>query len=72
MAFTEAQLQAQIDSDAGGLCAKIIRFDAAGASATDVTAQNQNNVSRKTGTVQILQSRTAAQALTDLKAGLSA
>lgn len=72
MAFTEAQLQAQIDSDAGGLCARIIRFDAAGASATDVTVQNQNNVSRKTGTVQIAQSNTAAQALTALKAGLSA
>lgn len=72
MAFTEAQLQSQIDSDAGGLCARIIRFDAAGASATDVTVQNQNNCSRKTGTVQIAQSNTAAQALTALKAGLAA
>lgn len=72
MAFTEAQLQSQIDSDAGGLCARIIRFDAAGASATDVTVQNQNNCSRKTGTVQIAQSNTAAQALVLLKAALAA
>lgn len=72
MAFTEAQLQTEIDSDAGGLCARIIRFDAAGASATDVTVQNQNNCSRRTGTLQIAQSNTAAQALTLLKAGLSA
>lgn len=71
MAFTEAQLQAQIDSDAGGLCSRIIRFDSAGSS-TDVTVQNLNNVSRKTGTVQIAQTNTAAQALTALKAGLSA
>lgn len=71
MAFTEAQLQAQINSDAGGSCARIIRFDAAGSS-TDVTVQNLNNVSRKTGTVQIAQTNTAAQALTALKAGLSA
>lgn len=72
MAFTEAQLQTEINSDAGGLCARIIRFDAAGGLHTDVTVQNQNNCSRKTGTLQIAQSNTAAQALTALKAGLAA
>lgn len=70
MAFTEAQLQAQLDAE--GFCCRIIRFDAAGASATDVTAQNVNSVSRKTGTLQIAQTNTAAQAATALKAALSA
>lgn len=72
MAFTEAQLQSQIDSDAGGLCARIVRFDAAGASATDVAVQNLNNTSDKYVYVQIAQSNTAAQALTALKAAASA
>ena len=73
MAFTEAQLQTQIDADTTlGSCVRIIKFDAAGASATDVGIQNLNSVSRKTGTVQIAQTNTAAQALTALKAGLSA
>lgn len=71
MAFTEATLQAQIDAE--GLNCKIIRFDAtSSASYTDVTVQNLNSVSRKTGTVQIAQSNSAAQAATALKAGLSA
>lgn len=71
MAFTEATLQAELDAE-GANC-KIIRFDAtSSASYTDVTAQNVNSVSRKTGTVQIAQSNTAAQAATALKAGLSA
>lgn len=71
MAFTEAQLQTEIDGDASGLGAKIVRFDAAGTS-TDVTVQNMIKTSRRTGTVQIAQTNTAAQALTALKAGLSA
>ena len=72
MAFTEAQLQAEIDTDAGGLCARIVRFDAAGGSATDVAIQNQNNTSRKYVYAQIAQSNTASQALTALKAAASA
>lgn len=73
MAFTEAQLQTQIDADTTlGACVRITKFDAAGASATDVGVQNLNIVSRKTGVVQIAQTNTAAQALTALRAGLSA
>lgn len=73
MAFTEAQLQTEINSDSTlGAGVRIVRFDAAGASATDVTIQNLNVTSRKTGTVQIAQTNTAAQALTALRAGLSA
>lgn len=71
MAFTESTLQAQLDAE--GLCCKIIRFDAtSSASYTDVTVQNLNSTSGKTGTVQIAQSNTAAQAAAALKAGLSA
>lgn len=71
MAFTEATLQAELDAE--GFNCKIIRFDAtSSADYTDVTAQNVNSVSRKTGTVQIAQSSTAAEAATALKAGLSA
>jgi hypothetical protein len=70
MAFTEAQLQAQLDAE--GLCCEITRFDAAGASATDVYAQNVNSTSRKAGWLQIPQTNTAAQAATLLKAALSA
>ena len=71
MAFTEAQLQAQIAAD--GLNCKIIRFDAtASASYTDVCVENLNSTSRKTGWAQIAQSNTAAQAATALKAALSA
>jgi hypothetical protein len=70
MAFTEPQLQAQLDSE--GFNCKVIRFDAAGASATDVFAQNVNTTSRKSGWLQIAQTNTAAQAATLLKAALSA
>lgn len=73
MAFTEAQLQAQIDADTSlGSCVRITKFDAATASYTDVGIQNLNTVSRKTGIAQIAQSNTAAQALTALKTALSA
>lgn len=74
MAFTQAQLQTEIDADTTlGAGVRITRFDAtSSASYTDVGVQNLNAVSRKTGMVQIAQSNTAAQALTDLKAGLSA
>lgn len=73
MAFTEATLTAEILSNAPGSNARITRFDAtSSASYTDVTAENINTASRKTGTVQIAQSNTAAQAYTALVAGLSA
>ena len=71
MAFTQAQLQAQIDSE--GLNCKITQFaNTASASYTDVYVQNLNKSSSvKTGWVQIAQSNTAAQAATALKAGLT-
>lgn len=71
MAFTEAQLQAQLNTD--GLCARIIRFDnTSSASYTDVGVQNLNGTSaKKTGYVQIAQSNTAAQAATAIRAALS-
>jgi len=74
MAFTLAQLQTEIDADTSlGHCVRVTKFDAtSSASYTDVGVQNLNTVSRKTGTVQIAQSNTAAQALTALKVGLSA
>jgi len=70
MAFTEAELQTQIAAE--GLNCRITRFSAAGASATDVYAENVNSTSRKSGWAQIAQSNTAAQAATLLKAALSA
>ena len=72
MAFTEAQLQTEINNDSAlGAGVRIIKFDAAGASATDVGIQNLNKDSaRKTGILQIAQTNTAAQALTALKAGI--
>lgn len=61
MAFTEAQLQAQLDS-AGNAC-KITRFEATeSASYTDVYVQNMNASAKKSGRVQLAQSLTAAQA----------
>lgn len=74
MAFTQAQLQTEIDNDTAlGNCVRITRFDAtSSASYTDVGIQNLNKDSSvKTGMVQIAQSNTAAQALTALKAGLT-
>lgn len=70
MAFTEAQLQAQLDSE--GLCCRITRFDAtSSASYTDVAVQNLNSTADKFGYVQIAQSNTAAQAATAIKAALT-
>lgn len=69
MAFTEAQLQAELDTE--GLNCRITQFNNAGTSA-DVYAENVNSTSRKTGWAQIPQSNTAAQAATLLKAALSA
>jgi hypothetical protein len=70
MAFTESELQTELAAE--GFNCKVIRFEAAGASATDVYAQNVNSTSRKAGCLQIAQSNTAAQAATALKAALSA
>ena len=71
MAFTQAQLQTELDSAASGLNCIITKFDAAGGSATDVGVQNFNTSARKTGIVQIAQTNTAAQAATALLAALS-
>ena len=70
MAFTEAQLQAQIDADGAGC--KIIRFIHAGTTHTDVWAQNLNATSSgKTGGTQIAQTNTAAQAAAILRSKIS-
>ena len=71
MAFTQAQLQTELDSAASGLNCIITKFDSAGGSATDVGVQNFNTSARKTGIVQIAQTNTAAQAATALLAALS-
>jgi len=67
MAFTEAQLQAQIDST--GLCARITQFNM-GATTTDVYVQNVNNTSDKSGWTQILNTQTAAQAAANIATSL--
>ena len=74
MAFTESQLQAQLDSE--GLACRITSYQpilvSGSHTSTDVYAQNVNSTSRKFGGLQIPQSNTAAQAATLLKAALSA
>lgn len=71
MAFTQAQLQAELDAD--GLNCIVTRFDAAGASATDVYVQNENiNSSRKSGWTQVAQTNTAAQAAALIRTNLTA
>jgi len=70
MAFTQAQLQAQVDAD--GLNCKITRFDAtSSASYTDVYVQNMNSTADKSGWVQVAQSNTAAQAATAIRAAMT-
>jgi len=70
MAFTEAQLQAQLDTD--GLNCKVVRFNTTG-SVTDVYVQNDNiNTSRKAGMTQVAQSLTAAQAAAAIRTNLTA
>lgn len=70
MAFTQAQLQAQIDTS--GLNCIITKFDnTSSASFTDVGVQNFNTSAKKTGIVQIAQSNTAAQAAAALLTALS-
>jgi hypothetical protein len=69
MAFTEAQLQAQITSD--GLNARITQFLTTGSN-TDVFVQNMNGTtSKKAGWTQIPQSNTAAQAAALIRANLT-
>jgi hypothetical protein len=61
MAFTQAQLQTELDS--AGLNCIITKFDnTSSASFTDVGVQNMNTSAKKTGIVQVDQSNTAAQA----------
>jgi hypothetical protein len=69
MAFTEAQLQAQITSD--GLNARVTQFLTTGSN-TDVFVQNMNGTtSKKAGWTQIPQSNTAAQAAALIRANLT-
>lgn len=69
MAFTEAQLQAQIGSD--GLNARVTQFITTGSN-TDVYVQNMNGTtSKKAGWTQVPQSNTAAQAATLIRANLT-
>lgn len=69
MAFTEAQLQAQINTD--GLNARITQFLTTGSN-TDVFVQNMNGTtSKKAGWTQVAQSNTAAQAAALIRANLT-
>jgi len=69
MAFTEAQLQAQLSTD--GLNARITQFNTVG-SVTDVFVQNMNNTtSKKAGWTQVPQSNTAAQAAALIRTNLT-
>lgn len=68
MAFTESSLQAQLDADGAGC--KITMYNA-GDAYTDVYVQNVNSTSRKSGVTQIDNSRTAAQAASDIRANLT-
>lgn len=73
MAFTQAQLQTEIESAADWPNCRIIRFD--NTSSTDYTDVGMQNVnigsSIKTGMVQVAQSNTAAQAYAAIKAALT-
>jgi hypothetical protein len=72
MAFTQAQLQTELDTAVSGLNCVITKFDAtASASFTDVGVQNMNTSAKKTGIVQVAQSNTAAQAAAAILAALS-
>lgn len=72
MAFTEATLQAAVDTAVSGAGCKIIKFDNfSNAAQTDVTVQNMNTSADKTGTVQVAQSNNATQAAAAVLAGLS-
>ena len=65
MAFTEAQLKAQLT-----VPEQIVAFHNAG-SYTDVYCQNMYSTARKAGWTQIAQTQTAAQAATAIRANLS-
>lgn len=71
MAFTEATVQAAIDSAVDGAGCKITNF-IVGATTTDIYVQNMGTASRKSGWTQVTNTRTASQAETDIKAALSA
>ena len=71
MAFTEAQLQAELSTD--GLVAEITKFVPVGATHTDVYVHNLNTTtSRKAGWTQVAQTNTAAQAAALIRANLTA
>ena len=70
MSFTEAQLLTEFQTTNPE--AKIVGF-VVGTSYTDVYVQNHNDSSRKTGPwVQVANTRTAAQAHTDIQTAMSA
>lgn len=70
MAFTEAQLLAQIQ--VGAPQAVITQF-IVGASYTDVYVENHNDTALKTGRwVQVANTQTAAQAHTDIQNAMGA
>ena len=66
MAFTQAQLQTSLNTAVSGAGCQIVKFGYVDGLVTDVTVQNLNTSARKTGTAQLLQSRTADQAAGDL------
>lgn len=67
MSFTEATLQAQLSYPA-----QIVRYTPVSTTHTDVTVQNANTTSRKTGSLQIAQTNSATEAAALVLAALSA
>lgn len=72
MAFTEAQLVAQIDSTGGGRVVTIAEFLSVPSTITDVYAIGEiAPYAGRSRWVQILQTRTAAQAWSDIQTALA-
>ena len=68
MAFTEAQLLTDLATDGPTI---ITQFNK-GSTVTDVYVENYNQTSRKAGWTQILNTRTAEQAHSDIETSLNA
>lgn len=72
MAFTQSSVQTELDNGADGANCTITRFNV-GSTTTDIYVQNANKAtSRKAGWTQVLSSRTAAQAASDIRSNLTA
>lgn len=72
MAFTESTLQTALDTAVSGAGCRIVKFDNfSSATQTDITVQNLNTSSRKTGTNQIAQTNTATQAAAAILAAMT-